>query len=223
MTKQLKFTSLLLLVTAITFAQKPQNIVNTTKSNIKDKVAVDSVKKTNTDSVQNQIYNKSKSNVVNNRPIVLDSSKIKTTEQARITGVSIPNVGTVVKKNPGGGASRVGTTNDKGEVIFSIKEKGDYTITLVNDSGGVGTNNSNAAAMSKGGPVKGVKVGLGKNPTGKLIATNITNDKGEVEFKNLEIGSYTLLVQAPCPFAHEWKDGKCVPVGDKTTNPTKEN
>jgi len=43
MTKQLNLTSLLLLVTSLSFAQ--QSIVNTSRSNTKDKVVVDTVKK----------------------------------------------------------------------------------------------------------------------------------------------------------------------------------
>ncbi len=236
MTKQLNLTSLLLLVTSLTFAQ--QSIVNTSRSNIKDKVAVDTAKKPVTPTTQAAVVTRSKSNVKNNKLVMVDSTKtpvtpttqaavvsrsksnikdnklimvdstktpVTTTEQARTASNIIPGVGTVVKKNPGGGASRVGATNDKGEVVFTIKEKGDYTITLVNDGGGTATSNNNAAAMSKGGPVQGVKVGLGKNPPGGSTHFATTNDKGEAEFKNLEVGSYKIVVEQ----------------ADRTTNTTK--
>jgi hypothetical protein len=65
-------------------------------------------------------------------------------------------------------------------------------------------------------------VALGKNPGGAYSYCQ-TNEKGEAEFKGLEPGNYTCILKAPCPFGQEWKDGKCVQVGDRTNNPVKQN
>jgi hypothetical protein len=40
----------------------------------------------------------------------------------------IPGVGVVVKRNPGGGASKAVVTNEKGQANITIKEAGNYTI-----------------------------------------------------------------------------------------------
>jgi hypothetical protein len=223
MTKQVKFTSLLLLVTSITFAQqsvvntsksnvkdraiidtakkpvttteqaKPQSIVITTRSNIKDRAIIDTAKKpvTTTEQAKPQsIVNTSRSNIKDRAIIDTAKKPGTTTEQAKTEQVNPPikGVGVVVKKNPGGGASRVGTTNEKGEVILTIKETGDYTLILE-------TPKIEGKAENQGGPVKGVKVGLGKNPPGGSTSFATSNNNGEVVFKNLEVGAYKVVVK----------------------------
>lgn len=167
MKKSLILSGLWMLIASFTYAQ--QSIVNTTKSNTKDRVVVETSDKT-----------------------------VSSTLQAK-QAPPIPGIGVVVKRNPGGGASRVGTTNEKGEIMFSIKEKGDYKIILTYDADVAATGN-HASARSKGEGVKGVKVGLGHNPPGCCNESNccpkkITNDNGEVIFQNLEIGQYQIVVQ----------------------------
>jgi len=131
----------------------------------------------------------------------------------------IKGVGTVVKRNPGSGASKInGLTNEKGETTVEIAEKGNYIITVLQP-----TTTGTAMTETNGGPVKGVKMGLGKNPSGKLIATTTTNDKGEAEFKDLEPGSYTIKVQAAtkdCPPGWYNLNGTCIPNEPRNPNTT---
>ena len=48
------------------------------------------------------------------------------------------------------------------------------------------------SVSSQGGPVKGVKVGLSKNPPYAIIARAVSDENGEVEFKNLAPGDYAI-------------------------------
>ena len=96
----------------------------------------------------------------------------------------LPGIGFVIKKNPGSGQRSVPATDAKGQTTVSITEAGDYTFTLTR-------------AEAQGGAVKGVKVAMGKNPSGRERPVSmVSNAKGEVTFKNLEVGNYTLLVVA---------------------------
>ena len=102
---------------------------------------------------------------------------------------AVPGVGVVVKKNPGGGANMVlAPTDANGESTLTISKKGNYTFTITAPSA-----ISNMAA-NQGGPVKGVKVGLGKNPPNGPVAMALPNEKGEVVFKNLPVGNYWVTV-----------------------------
>lgn len=97
----------------------------------------------------------------------------------------IPGVGIVIKRNPGGGASKMVVTNEKGQSNLTIKEAGTYTIAL-----------SQTQGKTAGEPIIGIIVKGGKNPGGSLM-TVTTNEKGEGELKNLEIGEYTFTVLRP--------------------------
>lgn len=97
----------------------------------------------------------------------------------------IPGVGVVVKKNPGGGASKMVVTNEKGEATLDIKEPSNYTLTITQTQG-----------KSAGEPLIGIIVKCGKNPGGSLM-TVTTNEKGEAELKDLEKGDYTFTVEQP--------------------------
>jgi hypothetical protein len=101
----------------------------------------------------------------------------------------VRGIGIVVKKKPSNGSAIKTKTNEKGEAEFKIKEKGDYVITLTEP------NNTAAKTENHGDPIKGVKVGLGKNPPGAVVARATTNDNGEVEFKGLEPGSYYVTLE----------------------------
>jgi hypothetical protein len=94
-------------------------------------------------------------------------------------------VGVVVKKNPGGGASKMVVTNEKGQANITIKEAGNYTIAL-----------SQAQGKTAGEPIGGLIIKGGKNPGGKMM-TVTTNEKGEAELKDLEKGEYTFKVLRP--------------------------
>ena len=99
----------------------------------------------------------------------------------------IKGVGIVVKKNPGSGASiTLPLTNDKGETEVTIPEKGNYTFTL--------TKSKDVQAKNQGTGVRAVKVGLGKNPPGQVVSYTKINEKGEVEFNDLEKGIYKIVI-----------------------------
>lgn len=93
----------------------------------------------------------------------------------------VKGIGIVVKKNPGSGASMVLNPTPEGRLAFSLTEAGDYTVNV-----------QDLNVANQGGPIKGVKVSLGKNPPGAIIARGVSNDSGEVEFKNLTLGDYTI-------------------------------
>jgi len=97
----------------------------------------------------------------------------------------IPGVGVVVKRNPGGGASKAVVTNEKGQANITIKEAGNYTISL-----------SQTQGKTAGEPLMGIIVKGGKNPGGKMM-TVTTNEKGEAQLKDLEKGEYTFTVEQP--------------------------
>ena len=97
----------------------------------------------------------------------------------------IPGVGVVVKRNPGGGASKAVVTNENGQANITIKEAGNYTIALTQTQG-----------KTAGEPIPGIIVKGGKNPGGKMM-TVTTNEKGEAALKDLEKGDYTFEVLSP--------------------------
>jgi len=129
----------------------------------------------------------------------------------------VKGVGTVVKRNPGSGASKIsGTTNAQGETTVAITEKGNYVITVLQP-----TPTGTAMTETNGGPVKGVKMGLGKNPSGLLVSSQPVNDKGEVEFKDLEPGSYTIKIisnEVNCPPGFIMNNGVCEPLPKVATD-----
>ena len=97
----------------------------------------------------------------------------------------IPGVGIVIKRNPGGGASKAVVTNEKGQANITIKEAGNYTIALTQTQG-----------KTAGEPIIGIIVKCGKNPGGSLM-TVTTNEKGEAVLNDLEKGDYTFEVLSP--------------------------
>lgn len=109
----------------------------------------------------------------------------------------VRGIGVVVKKNPGTGASRnIGTTNGRGIADIEITEKGNYVFTfLAPATNAAEPGNAAKSAFTWGGPVKSVKVGLGKNPPGgrsAMIIFVVPNEKGEIEY-SLEPGKYQVL------------------------------
>ena len=92
-------------------------------------------------------------------------------------------VGVVVKRNPGGGASKAVVTNENGQANITIKEAGNYTIALTQTQG-----------KTAGEPLPGIIVKCGKNPGGKMM-TVTTNEKGEADLNDLEKGDYTFTVE----------------------------
>ena len=136
---------------------------------------------------------------------------------------AIKGVGVVVKKNPGGGANMVlAPTDANGESTLTISKKGNYTFTI--------TAPSASSNKAQGGPVKGVKVILGKNPPNGPVAMALPNEKGEVVFKNLPVGNYWVTVvtndntQESIPaslavycLSGKWdKKGNCITTGTST-------
>jgi hypothetical protein len=101
----------------------------------------------------------------------------------------VKGIGLVVKKS-NGGASIPSVTNNEGVTSFEITENGNYifTVTLPTTNGVV--------AKGAGTGVKGVKVGLGKNPSGVIIAYQVPNENGEVSFNSLTPGSYFIKIEA---------------------------
>ena len=189
MTQKLKLTTLLLLVASISFAQNVQK-TDTTKNPPKPQAIAAKDK-------GDIIWTKLPSKPVKKptHMAALDSAQSVsngTKPQAMTEQVNpaIKGVGVVVKKNPGGGANiTVAPTNEKGETEVTFTEKGNYIFTLTNP---VKPNSKTLNTLGVG--VQGVKIGLGKNPSGAIIKTSTPNEKGEVEFKDLEIGSYKILI-----------------------------
>ena len=97
----------------------------------------------------------------------------------------MPGIGVVIKRNPGGGASKMVVTNEKGEATIKINEAGNYTLSL-----------SQTQGKSAGEPIPGIIVKCGKNPGGSQFQVT-TNEKGEAELKDLERGEYNLQVLQP--------------------------
>ena len=97
----------------------------------------------------------------------------------------IPGVGVVVKRNPGGGASKAVVTNEKGQANITIKEAGNYTIALTQTQG-----------KTAGEPIPGLTIKFGCNVCPKKM-TVTTNEKGEADLNDLEKGEYTFTVEQP--------------------------
>jgi hypothetical protein len=113
-----------------------------------------------------------------------------TGEQAAPQNPPVKGIGVVVKKNPGSGASIQSVTNTEGVTTFEITENGNYTFTLT-----LPTTNA-VVAKGAGTGVRAVKVGLGKNPPGAIIAYQVPNENGEVSFNSLAPGSYFIKIEA---------------------------
>jgi hypothetical protein len=160
MTKQLKFTGLLLLVTSITFGQ-----------------------------IQNGTITRSRSNIKANRGVAPDSTKtlVTTTNQA---SKILKGIVSLIKKNSGAAASTVGTINENGQVTLTIKEAGDYIMKFT------GTSSPGGLAKESGAPAKGgIDVWVRKNPGGQKKEVGHTNEKGEIELKNMEVGTYDIFMK----------------------------
>ena len=96
-----------------------------------------------------------------------------------------PGIGIVIKKNPGGGASKVVVTNKNGQANITIKEAGNYTIALTQTQG-----------KTAGEPLPGLIIKGGCNVCPKKM-TVTTNEKGEAALNDLEKGDYTFQVLSP--------------------------
>jgi Prealbumin-like fold domain len=111
----------------------------------------------------------------------------------------VKGVGVVVKRNPNGtGSHIVLNPTPEGRTNFSLSEAGNYTVNV----------QSLSSVSLQGGSVKGVKVGLSKNPPNAIIATGVSDDNGDVEFKNLAPGDYAIEV------TESGKPDKLLPITD---------
>lgn len=133
----------------------------------------------------------------------------------------VGGVGVVVKRNNckpkactkscnHGGASKVGVTNEKGQLQLTITKSGDYTLLFGMPS------TRTPQAMTEGGPIAGtlVNVCAGAHPSVKKCQTFVTNVNGEIEWKGAIPGLYTIIVEGKddkCPNGFELKDGICIP------------
>jgi hypothetical protein len=73
-------------------------------------------------------------------------------------------------------------------VQVTFKEVGNYTLTLIQTSPA-------DAARTEGQPVRGALVKCGSNNKAGFMVIGNTNDKGEVELKNMAVGTYTIVVE----------------------------
>ncbi|RZL49966.1 MAG: carboxypeptidase regulatory-like domain-containing protein [Pedobacter sp.] len=119
-----------------------------------------------------------------------------------------PIGGIIVKggKNPGGQMMTL-TTNEIGEITLNITEAGNYKFTIIapakneeqtsNTPESRGWNGTvKGSSKVTGGPIGGIIVKGGKNPGGQMF-TIISNEKGEIELKNLTVGNYKFSVTQP--------------------------
>ena len=190
-----------------------QNVVNTSKSNTKDRVATNpgATGGTNpTGQPQNQsIINTSKSNTkdrVATNPEATggtnptgqpqNQSIINTTKSNTKDRVGArpgePIGGIVVKggRNPSGQMKMV--SNSQGEFTFQNATTADFKFTIEMPESTA--NNANAARP--GEPIGGIIVKGGRNPGGQMFTTT-ANGNGQVEFKNLPAGNYKFMISAP--------------------------
>lgn len=80
------------------------------------------------------------------------------------------------------------TQNANGEQEVIITVAGDYTfVSTVPKKSGENTINV---------PMRGIKIGLAKRPSGKILLSAKTNSNGEVTFKNVQPGTY-IFVDVP--------------------------
>lgn len=116
------------------------------------------------------------------------SLSIPVTATAGVKGVKI-----ALGKNPPGGRKYLSTvTNDDGNIEFEIKEIGNYQFNIdysketaieIEKKFGIGRNS-----------FEGFKVKISNSANKKVISSNITNEKGEFELSNLNVGNYTLTI-----------------------------
>lgn len=104
-------------------------------------------------------------------------------QQAKQVNPPIKGIGVVIKKNPGSGASIILNPTPEGRANFSLSEEGNLTIKM-----------TDLLVSSQRAPVKGLKVGLSKNPSFAIIARAVSDENGEVEFKNLAPGDYAIEI-----------------------------
>ena len=125
MIHQLKLTILLLLVASISFAQ--QNVVNTSKSNVKDFVVADSAKVVPLPTVVKQTKYTTKTKAATN--VMIETAKETEKPQAKTAGG--PVGGSIVKGGKNPGASMVFNIPTKADGSFETKlEEGSYTISI---------------------------------------------------------------------------------------------
>ena len=129
----------------------------------------------------------------------------------------VKGVGVVIKKNPGSGASKIsGSTNTQGETTIEITEKGNYTVNAIQP-----ISNSTGRTEQNGQPIKGVRIGLAKNPPG-IVSRWVAPDKnGDVLFTDLEPGSYKVVVLTDginCPPGFVMNNGVCEPQPKRATD-----
>lgn len=112
----------------------------------------------------------------------------------RAAPTSVSGVATTMKNtSTPSGSIKLGATNGKGRVNFDISQLGDYKFSFASTS----TNGQNSIVAATGGPVKGVKVALGKNPPNAIVAFCILpNNTTEAVFKNLVPGHYWIDLEA---------------------------
>lgn len=131
----------------------------------------------------------------------------------------VKGVGVVIKKNPGSGASKIsGSTNAQGETTIEITEKGNYSFTVKSQTDLINVNNQ---VKTQGGPIRGVKIGLGKNPTGVVSRWVAPDKNGDVLFTDLEPGSYKVVVLTDginCPPGFVMNNGVCEPQPKRATD-----
>ena len=145
---------------------------------------------------------------------VLTNSYVKEIKQVTPT---IKGVGTVVKKNPGSGASKLtAPTDQNGESTVDITEIGNYSIVPVYPkSSGVDV---------AGEPIRAVKVGLGKSPAGAIKYAKQEED-GSFSFNGLAMGSYKIVVlsatENTCPAGFVNIDEVCTLAGKESASPVR--
>ncbi len=159
-----------------------QSIVNTNKSNTKDRVANENQVMMQDELITKNPMYQNKGNSGEN-PLSNPSNAAKPGE---------PIGGIIVKggKNPGGQMNII--TNSQGEFTFTTAEAADFKFTIETPE----TMNENGNMARPGNPIGGIIVKGGKNPGGQMFTTS-TNGNGDIEFKNLPAGNYKFTLTAP--------------------------
>jgi hypothetical protein len=164
----------------------------------------------------------SKHAVSNSNPAArksINEKGVKRSEVASMAKPGNPIGGIIVKggKNPGGNSFNL-VSNEKGEIMFTISEAGNYLLQITGPDQPAGKSiseqgvkRSEAAAMAKPGqPIGGIVVKGGKNPGGNTINI-VSNNNGEILLTGLEAGEYLLILHSPAPETpsnHKKKKGK---------------
>jgi hypothetical protein len=99
-------------------------------------------------------------------------------------------------------------TSQDGQTTVTISERGGYTFTL-------------PALAAKNGPVKGVKVALGKNPSGAALYVAPLTANKQAEFKDVEPGTYRVFLIPATKEQVPVKEAPAMPTGKLTPNASK--